>query len=211
MPQREYFTLMGEGNSFVEDRKSKFIGRAKHVESEAEAAGYIESIRKAEKGAAHNVYAYCLGRDFSVQRSNDDGEPSGTSGRPCLEAISTKGLTDCVVVVTRYFGGTLLGTGGLVRAYGKAAKEAVEDAGIGTIMTYSRFSAKVGYGDWNRLEGYLAGKGLNGLSVSYAEEVGFSFSVLKLRADDLMKELVDFSSGKLELHLEGEEESLVRI
>jgi len=211
MPQRGYFTLMGEGFSSVEDRKSKFIGRAKHVVSEAEANGYIESIRRSEKGAAHNVYAYCLGRDLSVQRSNDDGEPSGTSGRPCLEAISTKGLTDCVVVVTRYFGGTLLGTGGLVRAYGRAAKEAIESAGIGTIMTYSRFSAKAGYGEWNRLEGYLAGKGLDDLTVSYAEEVGFSFSVLKERAEGLKKELVDLSAGKLQLQFEGEEEALVRI
>lgn len=109
------------------EKKSKFIGYAKHVSSVAEAEEFIAEIKSKHWDAKHNVYAYVIGENGNLQRSTDDGEPSGTAGRPVLEIIKGEGLTDTVIVVTRYFGGILLGTGGLVRAYGKAAKLALEN------------------------------------------------------------------------------------
>ncbi|MEE0775862.1 MAG: YigZ family protein, partial [Bacillota bacterium] len=99
------------------EKKSRFIGYCSIAHSEEEAQSFIESIKKKHWDATHNVYAYQIGKHSEIQRSTDDGEPSGTAGRPVLEVIKGEGLTDAVVVVTRYFGGTLLGTGGLVRAY----------------------------------------------------------------------------------------------
>lgn len=112
---------------FIE-KKSKFIGYAKHVSSEEEANRFIAEIKSKHWDAKHNVYAYVLGENGETQRSTDDGEPSGTAGRPVLEIIKGDRLTNVAIVVTRYFGGVLLGTGGLVRAYSKAAKLALENS-----------------------------------------------------------------------------------
>ena len=106
------------------EKKSEFIGAAKPVKTEQEALEFLNSIRKKYSDARHNVYAYVLNQD-NIQRYSDDGEPSGTGGMPVLGVITKSGLTDIAIVVTRYFGGTLLGTGGLVRAYSKAAADAV--------------------------------------------------------------------------------------
>ena len=116
----------GEGEFF--EKKSKFIGYAKHVETEEDANVFIGEIKAKHWDAKHNVYAYVLGENGNTQRSTDDGEPSGTAGRPILEIIKGENLTNTVIVVTRYFGGILLGTGGLVRAYSKAAKLALENS-----------------------------------------------------------------------------------
>lgn len=124
------FTVKEYGAEEFTEKKSKFIGYVKHVETEEEANQFIAEIKSKHWDAKHNVYAYVLGESGSIQRSTDDGEPAGTAGRPVLEVIKGESLTNTVVVVTRYFGGILLGTGGLVRAYGKAAKLAIESAGI---------------------------------------------------------------------------------
>lgn len=124
----DLITIDGFGIGDFVEKKSKFIGYAKHVSSEAEAAAFISEIKSKHWDAKHNVYAYILGENSEIQRSTDDGEPAGTAGRPVLEIIRGEGLTDVVIVVTRYFGGILLGTGGLVRAYSKAAKLAIENS-----------------------------------------------------------------------------------
>lgn len=113
-----------------EEKKSLFIGNIKRVESEEEARAFIDEIKKEHKQATHNVYAYVIGKNMGIQRYTDDGEPQGTAGIPVLEVIKKNGITDCVIVVTRYFGGVLLGTGGLTRAYSKGAAISVKKAGI---------------------------------------------------------------------------------
>lgn len=121
----EYLTLAGEGQVTEIESKSKFIGQAKPVNSVEEAEIFIESVSKKYWDATHNVYAYVVGSNGEHQKCSDDGEPSGSSGLPTLEAIRKPGLVNVVVVVTRYFGGTLLGRGGLVRAYGSAARSSL--------------------------------------------------------------------------------------
>ncbi|AIS52291.1 hypothetical protein TKV_c11190 [Thermoanaerobacter kivui] len=127
---KSYKTLYNCGVAEVEIKRSRFIGHAKPVSSEEEAIKFIEEIRAKHRMATHNVYAYVLGENDEVQRYSDDGEPSGTAGIPVLNVIKKEGLKNVAVVVTRYFGGILLGAGGLVRAYTKGAKVGIEAAGI---------------------------------------------------------------------------------
>jgi uncharacterized YigZ family protein len=125
-----YFTLKNQSRDEFEEKKSVFIGHAKRVYNEDEAKSFIESVRQNEKEARHNVYAYIIGENKGIQRYSDDGEPQGTGGVPVLEVIKKNNITDVVIVVTRYFGGILLGKGGLVRAYSKAAVMAVNKGEI---------------------------------------------------------------------------------
>lgn len=148
----EYKTVMQAGESFLTDKKSKFIGNAAPVKTETEAIAFINEIKKKYADATHNVYAYVVSEN-NMQRYTDDGEPSGTAGMPVLDCIRRPGLTDTAVVVTRYFGGTLLGTGGLVHAYGKCAAAAIADAcpvirrlcGIYSVKCDYTLSGKVQY------------------------------------------------------------------
>jgi uncharacterized YigZ family protein len=125
-----YFTIKDEVSSQFEEKKSIFIGHVKRVYSEDEAKEFINKIKNEQKEARHNVYAYVIGQNMGIQRYSDDGEPQGTGGVPVLEVIKKNEITDVVVVVTRYFGGILLGKGGLVRAYSKGAAMAINDGGI---------------------------------------------------------------------------------
>lgn len=125
-----YNTILNEASSEFEEKKSIFIGHAKRVNTEEEAKQFISDIKSKHREAKHNVYAYVIGENLGIQRYNDDGEPQGTGGIPILQAIKNIGVTDIVVVVTRYFGGILLGTGGLIRAYSKGASLAIKEGNI---------------------------------------------------------------------------------
>jgi thymidylate synthase len=125
-----YLTIKNEAKSDFEEKKSVFIGHTKRIYSEEEARSFINKIKGENKEAAHNVFAYVIGENKGIQRYSDDGEPQGTAGVPVLEVIKKNDLTDIVIVVTRYFGGILLGAGGLVRAYSKGASSAIKEAGI---------------------------------------------------------------------------------
>ncbi|PPK49575.1 YigZ family protein [Clostridium algidicarnis] len=126
----KYITVKQEAIDEFKEKKSLFIGYIKRIEEEDEAKDFIEHIKSKHKDATHNVYAYIVGKNFEIQRYSDDGEPQGTAGVPILEVIKKTGITDCVIVVTRYFGGILLGAGGLIRAYTKGASLAIKKAGI---------------------------------------------------------------------------------
>jgi len=125
-----YFTVKGSATSEFQEKKSTFIGYIKRVNTEVEAKDFVNEIKSMHKEATHNVYAYIVGENKGIQRYSDDGEPQGTAGIPVLEVIKKNDLADVVVVVTRYFGGILLGGGGLIRAYSKGASTAIEEAGI---------------------------------------------------------------------------------
>ncbi|WP_434282866.1 YigZ family protein [Clostridium botulinum] len=125
-----YFTIKNFGKDEFQEKKSTFIGRAKRVYTEEEAKDFINKVKGEEKEARHNVYAYVIGENMGIQRYSDDGEPQGTGGIPVLDVIKKNEVTDIAIVVTRYFGGILLGKGGLVRAYSKGAAVAIKDAGI---------------------------------------------------------------------------------
>lgn len=125
-----YFTVKNQGTAEFEEKKSTFIGNIKRVYNEDEAKAFINEIKGQHKEARHNVYAYMIGENKGIQRYSDDGEPQGTGGIPVLEVLKKNDVTDVVVVVTRYFGGILLGTGGLARAYSKGAADALKEANI---------------------------------------------------------------------------------
>ena len=121
-----YRTVQAYGSSEIIIKKSRFIGHAKPVESEEEAIQFIEAIKKEHRSATHNCSAYVIGERDQIQKQSDDGEPSGTAGKPILEVIKHQGLKNTVVVVTRYFGGIMLGAGGLIRAYTDGAVAGIE-------------------------------------------------------------------------------------
>lgn len=125
-----YFTVRNEAVAEFEEKKSVFIGHVKRVHTEEEAKEFINKVKGQHKEARHNVYAYAIGVNKGIQRYSDDGEPQGTGGIPVLEVLKKSDLTDIVVVVTRYFGGVLLGTGGLARAYSKGASLAIGESGV---------------------------------------------------------------------------------
>ena len=145
-----YITIRERGYAEYEDRKSVFIGEALPVSSEAEAIAFIESVKRRYPDARHHVYAYVL-RENSTMRFSDDREPQGTAGMPILDLIRKRGCTDIVVVVTRYFGGTLLGTGGLVRAYTAAAQGAIDSAEVITYDIYTEINISLNYSDYQKL------------------------------------------------------------
>jgi uncharacterized YigZ family protein len=125
-----YLTIKDEVSIEFEEKKSIFIGHAKRIYNEVEARDFINKIKGEHKEATHNVYAYIIGENMGIQRYSDDGEPQGTAGIPVLEVVKKNGITDIAVVVTRYFGGVMLGAGGLVRAYSKGAALAIKEGSI---------------------------------------------------------------------------------
>lgn len=125
-----YVTIRDFGEDRFLEKKSEFIGYAKRCETEEEAKAFVAEIKNMHKQATHNCYAYAIGENMGIQRYSDDGEPQGTAGIPILEVMKKSNITDCAVVVTRYFGGILLGAGGLTRAYTKGASIALKAGGI---------------------------------------------------------------------------------
>lgn len=154
----EYKTLYKYGEAEEIINKSRFIGYAKPVTSEEEAIEFIEEIKKKHKDATHNVPAYVVGKNNEIQRYSDDGEPSGTAGVPILDMLKKEEIKNTVVVVTRYFGGIKLGTGGLVRAYTKSAKLALEEAQVVTKALYNLYIVRIDY----TLHGKLQNEIMNG-------------------------------------------------
>ena len=140
-----YSTIQKEGQAELIIEKSRFIGYVKPVESREEADAFIKEIRARHRDATHNVPAFVIGEKFQQQWASDDGEPQGTSGVPMLQMMVKEGITNVVVVVTRYYGGIKLGTGGLVRAYTNTAKAALEDAGIHHVKDQTVIVASMDY------------------------------------------------------------------
>ena len=150
-------TLKNYGEDSFEEKKSEFIGYAKRVTTEEEAKEFVAEIKNQHKTARHNCYAYIIGENMGIQRYSDDGEPQGTAGIPILEVIKKNELTDCAVVVTRYFGGILLGTGGLTRAYTKGAVIAIEAGVVVEKVRGIRVAIDVEYDLYGKLQ-YICGQ-----------------------------------------------------
>ena len=150
-----YKTIFEYGQAEDVINKSRFIGYAKPVESEEEAVAFVDEIKKKHKDASHNVPVYLIGEKFEVQRYSDDGEPSGTAGVPVLSMLKNEGITNLAVVVTRYFGGVKLGTGGLVRAYTHAAKIAVDAAKVVEKKVYLELHVHLNYTLHGKFQNFL--------------------------------------------------------
>lgn len=195
MPEILYTTIAGEGQAEYEDRKSVFIGHAMPVKSEEDAVRYIKNIRHKYSDARHNVHAFMIGNG-TVSRSNDDGEPSGSAGVPVLEVIRKSEITDVCIVVTRYFGGILLGTGGLVRAYSAAAKAAIENAGVVTYEQYTVMRLNCGYSEYQKISNELARVGAIIDSTDFDAAVTVVFAVKSGVADGFCYVIRELSAGK---------------
>ena len=190
-----YKTVLEESETLLTEKKSKFISHVKPVDNEADAIAYINEIRSLYPDARHNVYAYVIDEN-NIFRYTDDGEPSGTAGMPVLDTIRKMGLVDVVVVITRYFGGTLLGTGGLVRAYSGSAKQGLIRSRIITRTMCDIISARVGYELVGKLQYTLASDGFAIEDTAYSDEVTFFIISPKSDTQRLLARLTDVTGGR---------------
>ena len=177
-------------------KKSRFIGYAKPVKTEKEALDFIAEISKKHWDATHNVYAYSL-REGGIKRYSDDGEPQGTAGMPVLNVLTQEEVTDCVVVVTRYFGGILLGGGGLVRAYTHSAKIGVDAAEIITLVPWSVCTIQCDYSFYGKIETLIRDFGGVMGDTDFAENVTVKFRIEQGTEQTFDKKLQDLTNGKL--------------
>jgi len=191
-----YRTLAASGTAELVIKRSRFIGQATPVSDEAEAQAVLASVQKQHGEASHHCYAYVLGRHDEVQRASDAGEPAGTAGRPILETIKKEGLKNTAVVVTRYFGGVLLGAGGLTRAYGQSATAAIEAAGVVRLVPHLAYAVAVDYSWQGTLLHDLEDQGLRVVGVDYAEGVAVRVLVPRDRAAEVEARLRDLTNGQ---------------
>lgn len=196
----EYRTVSGQAAAEIEEKKSRFIGQIAFADTEEKALAFLESVRAKHRTANHNVYAYLL-REGSRMRYSDDGEPQKTSGLPTLEAICHAGLTDCIIVTTRYFGGTLLGTGGLVRAYTQAANAAIAAARVVTVSVCVKGEWRVSYAQYETAAKLLAECGAQVQEAEFGQEVCLPFLMLAEHSEAFRAKAVEFCRGNPELTL----------
>ena len=194
----DYITVRKHGRSSLTVKKSEFIGYCAHVTSEEEARGFIDEIRKKHSDARHNVYAYVL-KNGNTARYSDDREPQGSAGLPVLGVIEKSGVTDTVIVVTRYFGGILLGTGGLARAYSDAARGALNDSGIAEFSYFRVCRAVFPYPYYGKIQKILSV--LNAIvdSVDFADSVTLVFAVREELAGNADSAITEACAGRVTL------------
>ena len=198
-----YTTLRGEGFFEITIDKSTFLGYTKRVTEEKDAIEFVNAIKKKHSDARHNVYAYVI-KDTNTTRYSDDGEPAGTAGMPVLDYIRKTGFTDAVIVVTRYFGGILLGKGGLVRAYTSAAKGAAENAGIVTYTEYTEFEVKCSYADHEKIRYECQFFDIIEDGIDYSDNVVLRLAIKSPSFEQFSKKLSEISAGRLIAHKTGE-------
>ena len=190
-----YLTAAGSGRAEYEDKRSRFLSRVESVSTEEEAKAVIARVRREYPDATHHVYAYLL-RQGNVMRWSDDGEPGGTSGQPTLSVLQGAGLTDVICVTARYFGGTLLGSGGLVRAYSSAARLAVADAGAARMTPWRRGAFECSYARYERLRRMLEDRGARVEEASFGAAVELVFSAPEGQFDAVVSALSEFTAGE---------------
>ena len=197
----DYRTVKESGFSEVIEKKSRFLGEAVHTDTLEDAENYIAAVRKRHYDARHHCFAFVAGEPGTpdeVIRSSDDGEPSGTAGKPMLEILTGLGLHRTLVVVTRYFGGTLLGTGGLVRAYSAAAKEAFEAAGIVTVKQGTSMRITCSYPAYGKFQYLFAKEGIAVTDTVFTDGVAIDVTVpagSESRIQKLVAETTDGQGG----------------
>lgn len=199
-----YKIVCGAGCGEYEEKKSRFIANVAPASSVEEAAGFIEAVRKKYYDARHNCSAFIIGRNREVTRCSDDGEPGGTAGKPMLEVLLGAEVTDTVVVVTRYFGGTLLGTGGLVRAYTQAAQAGLADAQIATMRYGKELTVEVSYGDVGRVQYFLENGQVTIQESRYTDKVEFDIRIPADQCQRVEKGLTEATAGRAVIHMTGE-------
>ena len=198
-----YNTILTPGIDEIVEKKSRFIGYAQPVSSEEEAYAFVESVKKKHYDARHNCHAFAIGKENTLYRFSDDGEPQGTAGKPILEVISGNQVTDICIVVTRYFGGTLLGTGGLVRAYTEAAKLALADAGIHQMQRMKLMDITCSYNDSGKVQ-YLLTNEISIENTEYGADVTFHTAVPVSDVSMIEKKITEATAARAVIDENGE-------
>lgn len=201
--EKLYTTLKGEGTGVFEEKRSEFIGVAAHIDCEKDAQELIKRIKAKHHDARHNVFAYVC-NSGNVQRYSDDGEPQGTAGIPVLDVIRKSGLDDVCIVVTRYFGGILLGAGGLVRAYTAAAKIAVDEAGIVTYEKYTEFRIVLNYSDYQKILAKLPSFNAKIDDTDFGSDVTLKIALRAPLADSFFLFVKELFNDKVKAEIIGE-------
>ncbi|MVX62565.1 YigZ family protein [Clostridium chromiireducens] len=192
-----YITIKDFGEDRFEEKKSEFIGYAKRVESEEEAKAFINEIKSKHKQATHNCSAYIIGQNMNIQRYSDDGEPQGTAGIPILEVMKKSRITDCAVVVTRYFGGILLGAGGLTRAYTKGASIAIKSAGVVEKVDGLKLSFEMEYDLFGKIQHLCGQNSWHIEDTEYSDKVVVNILAEKAISEDMENEIIEATNGKI--------------
>ena len=198
-----YFVPAAEGESEFTEKRSRFIGHVKCVQSEAEARAYIEKIKKRHYDARHNCWCYII-REGGAVRYGDDGEPQGTAGQPMLNVLRREGVENAVCVVTRYFGGVLLGAGGLTRAYGRSAKDALDAAGKARMALWTRLRVSVPYPLFERFTRLVDAEGGVTEDSGYGAEVMVTLRLPRERSEGFCAALTELSNGGITPEICGE-------
>lgn len=201
----EYKTIADRATASFTERKSEFIGNIAPVKNEVEAIAFIEEIRKQHRRATHNCYAYIL-RENNIGRHSDDGEPSGTAGAPMFEVLKKEGLTDICCVVTRYFGGILLGAGGLVRAYGNGVKIAIDAAKIKVVKTARRLIFTIDYSLYGKIGALLSQYDVRVQNEDFGADVKVTLCIYEKMAEEFKEKLTDLCFGRVVIEDLGNEE-----
>lgn len=192
-----YRVLLEGGEGEIIEKKSRFIATVRRVETEEEAVAFIEEMKKKYWDARHNCSAFVIGSRGELTRCSDDGEPSGTAGRPMLEVLLGDGVRNIAVVVTRYFGGVLLGTGGLVRAYTQAVKAGLENCSIGTMVHGYEVLLNTDYNGIGKVLYILGQQGIEPVDSDYGVDVTLQIRIPSELAGRLEKDLIEATSGKI--------------
>lgn len=194
-----YKTILEEAEGEIVEKKSRFICNLYHIENESQAAQIVESLKKKHYQARHVCHAYILNEDGKAIKYSDDGEPSGTAGRPMLDILAGRELTYTLACVTRYFGGVLLGTGGLVRAYSDALLDALENATIETMILKKQLAFSVDYQTIGKLKYSLSSYNANIINEEYGENINLLVGVCSENEESLRKYLTEITGGKVVL------------
>ncbi|MEZ3486836.1 MAG: YigZ family protein [Lachnospiraceae bacterium] len=200
----EYRTVYRGGEGEITEKKSRFIATVSPAGSEEEALRFIEGIRKKYWDARHNCYAYVIGERGELKRFSDDGEPGGTAGKPILEVLAGEELCNVVIVVTRYFGGTLLGTGGLVRAYSAASKEGLASSVLITKTRGVKLHVTTDYNGLGKIQYILGQQGFKILESVYTDKVDLTVLVPVAELADIRDEITESTSGQAVLEEGGQ-------
>ena len=192
-----YYTIRGCGSGIYEEKKSRFIGQAFPVTTHEEIREILSKVRGKYYDARHHCYAYVLGADRMDRKASDDGDPSGTAGLPILKVLDGAMAANVLVVVTRYFGGTLLGTGGLTRAYTEAAKAAVADAGLSRMREGEVLTLTMDYALLDQVSYLLKQKGIAGTDLEYTDRVSMKITVPLAETGEIRKALEGAGYGRL--------------
>lgn len=193
---KEYLVVETSGRGEITEKKSRFIAHVVPIDTEEQALQKIEELKKKYWDARHNCFAFVIGKNNEIQRFSDDGEPQGTAGKPILEVLTAQNIHNTLIVVTRYFGGTLLGTGGLVRAYSQASKAGLENSKINKVCSGVKIDLVSDYNSIGKIKYIIGQMGISTEKEQYADNVIMTVNMKASDFEEFSKKITDATGGK---------------